>query len=139
MSRSVTWRVTHASCIANSGVWRTIGSSHATSPSLTSAATTVEAIGFDMEANWKTVSRSNASCISQMHGDVKGANHLSLGKERRVPRCMTSMHRERRRRARGYFVMQSTMQYRTFAEECRRLAQDAETERHRRILEEMAE
>jgi hypothetical protein len=38
-----------------------------------------------------------------------------------------------------YFVMDSSREYRRFAEECRCLAQDAKTERHRKILEEMAE
>jgi hypothetical protein len=35
--------------------------------------------------------------------------------------------------------MDSSREYRRFAEECRCLAQDAKTERHRKILEEMAE
>jgi hypothetical protein len=35
--------------------------------------------------------------------------------------------------------MDSSSEYRRFEEECRRLAQDAKTEHHRKILEEMAE
>jgi hypothetical protein len=35
--------------------------------------------------------------------------------------------------------MRSSTQYREFAEECLRLARDANAERHRKILEEMAE
>jgi hypothetical protein len=61
MSRSVIARVTQASCIANAGSCRTMGSSQATTPSPTSAATTVEAIGFDIDAIWNTVSASTVS------------------------------------------------------------------------------
>jgi hypothetical protein len=35
--------------------------------------------------------------------------------------------------------MEPTTQYQRFAEECRRLAREAKTERHRKIMEEMAE
>ena len=35
--------------------------------------------------------------------------------------------------------MEPTTEYERFAEECRRLALEAKTERHRKIMEEMAE
>jgi len=34
--------------------------------------------------------------------------------------------------------METAADYRRFAQECRRLARDAKTERHRKIMEEMA-
>jgi len=34
--------------------------------------------------------------------------------------------------------METSTQYRRFAQECRRLAREAKTERHRNIMEEMA-
>jgi hypothetical protein len=34
--------------------------------------------------------------------------------------------------------METATDYRRFAQECRRLARDAKTERHRKIMEEMA-
>jgi len=34
--------------------------------------------------------------------------------------------------------METAPEYRRFAQECRRLARDAKTERHRKIMEEMA-
>jgi hypothetical protein len=43
------------------------------------------------------------------------------------------------RRPAGCSCMESSTQYQRFAEECRRLAQQAKTEQHRRILEEMAQ
>lgn len=51
---------------------------------------------------------------------------------------MTSMHPERRGCAAGYPGMETSAEYRRFAQECRRLARDAKTERHRNIMEEMA-
>ena len=51
---------------------------------------------------------------------------------------MTSMHSERRASAAGYFGMETSTEYRRFAQECRRLARDAKTERHRNIMQEMA-
>jgi Skp family chaperone for outer membrane proteins len=35
--------------------------------------------------------------------------------------------------------METSTEYRRFAQECRRLAQEAKTERHRKIMEEMAQ
>ena len=34
--------------------------------------------------------------------------------------------------------METATEYRRFAQECRRLARDAKTERHRKIMEDMA-
>jgi hypothetical protein len=51
---------------------------------------------------------------------------------------MTSMHPERPARAAGYSGMETGTEYRRFAQECRRLARDAQTERHRKIMEDMA-
>lgn len=39
----------------------------------------------------------------------------------------------------GLFHMETSAQYREFAEECDRLARQAETDGHRKILVEMAE
>jgi len=39
----------------------------------------------------------------------------------------------------GCPCMESSTEYQRFAQECRRLAQQAKTEQHRRILEEMAQ
>jgi hypothetical protein len=38
----------------------------------------------------------------------------------------------------GYSGMETATEYRRFAQECRRLAREAKTERHRQIMEEMA-
>ena len=38
----------------------------------------------------------------------------------------------------GYSGMETSTEYRRFAQECRRLARDAKTERHRSIMEDMA-
>jgi hypothetical protein len=51
---------------------------------------------------------------------------------------MTSMHRERRLRSVRYSGMETATEYQRFAQECRRLARDAKTERHRNIMEDMA-
>ena len=51
---------------------------------------------------------------------------------------MTSMHPERRARAAGYSGMETSTEYRRFAHECRRLAREAKTGRHRKIMEDMA-
>jgi hypothetical protein len=52
---------------------------------------------------------------------------------------MTSMHPERSACATGYSGMETSSEYRRFAQECRRLAREAKTERHRKIMEEMAQ
>jgi hypothetical protein len=39
----------------------------------------------------------------------------------------------------GYFDMETSHQYRKFAEECGRLAKRAENEQHKAILQQMAE
>jgi len=51
---------------------------------------------------------------------------------------MASMHPERPARTAGYSGMETSTEYRRFAQECRRLARDAKTERHRNIMQEMA-
>jgi hypothetical protein len=51
---------------------------------------------------------------------------------------MTSMRPERPGCAAGYSDMETSTEYRRFAQECRRLARDAKTERHRNIMEDMA-
>jgi len=52
---------------------------------------------------------------------------------------MRVMHPERGVLGGGFLIMHSASEYRKFAEECDRLARDAKTEQHRRILQEMAE
>jgi hypothetical protein len=52
---------------------------------------------------------------------------------------MARMHSERGYRELGWLQMQTPADYRKFAEECRRLAGDAKSERQRKILQEMAE
>jgi hypothetical protein len=49
------------------------------------------------------------------------------------------MHSERLPLGGGWSGMQSSKEYRKFAEECDRLARNAKTEHHRKILKEMAE
>jgi len=56
-----------------------------------------------------------------------------------VPAGMTSMHSERPGWTAGYSGMEPAIEYRRFAQECRRLAREAKTERHRVIMEEMAQ
>ena len=51
---------------------------------------------------------------------------------------MASMHPERPARTAGYSGMETSTEYRRFAHECRRLAREAKTERHRKIMEDMA-
>ena len=56
-----------------------------------------------------------------------------------VPGGMTCMHPERMSVTAGLSPqMDPSTQYRSFAEECRRLAEQVESERHRRLLHEMA-
>ncbi len=52
---------------------------------------------------------------------------------------MTFMQPERRFQRRGWIGMKPATQYREFAEECDRLAKEAKIERHRQVLQEMAE
>lgn len=49
------------------------------------------------------------------------------------------MRLERAGRPAGCSCMEPSTEYQRFAQECRRLAQQAETEQHSRILEEMAQ
>ena len=49
------------------------------------------------------------------------------------------MRSERAGPAPGCPGMETSMEYKRFAEECRRLAREAKTEQHRRVLEEMAQ
>jgi hypothetical protein len=51
---------------------------------------------------------------------------------------MTCMHLERPERQTDCSTMQTSTQYRTFADECLRLATAAKSENERKILEEMA-
>jgi hypothetical protein len=48
------------------------------------------------------------------------------------------MHSERRFKQTGFVLMTSSTQYRDFAEECLRLANQAKDEHQREILKEMA-
>ena len=49
------------------------------------------------------------------------------------------MHSERSSHAGGFSGMETQEKYREFAEECERLAKQAKSERHRKVLREMAE
>ena len=49
------------------------------------------------------------------------------------------MRSERAGPAPGCPGMETSTEYKRFAEECRRLAREAKTEQHRRVLEEMAQ
>jgi len=86
MSRNVTSRVTHASYIANVGSCRTIGSSQATAPSPTSIATTVEAIGFDMDASWKIVWASTGAAAPACWTPKLGGRRLGRRARQRSTR-----------------------------------------------------
>lgn len=50
---------------------------------------------------------------------------------------MAPIFLERHTGSSGFFDMESSMQYRKFAEDCRRLAQLAKTDEHRQVLREM--
>jgi len=52
---------------------------------------------------------------------------------------MPALHAERPFRLKSLFRMETPAQYRKFAEECERLAQQARAAHHRRVLEEMAQ
>jgi hypothetical protein len=56
----------------------------------------------------------------------------------KVPPCMAKIPQERPSGPRDWFHMETADQYRTFAEECERLARRAEAEHQRNILLEMA-
>jgi hypothetical protein len=49
------------------------------------------------------------------------------------------MHRERQHERPGSSDMEPITQYLRFAEECRRMAREAKSEEHRKLLEEMAQ
>jgi len=57
----------------------------------------------------------------------------------RVPPRMSDMQSERLERPRACSSMETINRYREFAEECERLAKEAKSERHRAILQKMAE
>jgi hypothetical protein len=57
---------------------------------------------------------------------------------RRVPWNMARMPQERPLSRKGWFHMDTSDKYREFAEECERLAKQAKSLQHQRILEEMA-
>lgn len=52
---------------------------------------------------------------------------------------MMRMHSERSSRKGGLFRMETQQKYREFAEECERLAKQANSDHHRKALQEMAE
>ncbi len=69
--------------MAKAGSCRTIGSSHVTTSSPTSAATTVEAIGFDIDASWNTVSASTGSGLPRLpHAEAFDVDDLIAGDDR---------------------------------------------------------
>jgi hypothetical protein len=57
--------------------------------------------------------------------------------DKKVPVRMAFMFLERHTKANGFSFMERSTQYRKFAEECRRFAQFAKTDEHRKILLEM--
>jgi hypothetical protein len=88
-------------------------------------------------------------CFSLVFASFKLTHEIAHPKRRRptcrlasreqVPCGMTLMHPERPACAAGYSGMETSTEYRRFAQECRRLARDAKSERHRNIMEEMAQ
>jgi hypothetical protein len=62
----------------------------------------------------------------------------SSGEQSPVPARMTCMHLEQGSRQKVCSFMQTSTQYRAFADECLRLAKAAKSENERNVLEEMA-
>jgi hypothetical protein len=57
--------------------------------------------------------------------------------EKQVPAGTAFIFLERHPKANGFLFMESSTQYRKFAEECRRFAQSAKTDEQRKILLQM--
>lgn len=56
---------------------------------------------------------------------------------KQVPACVAYIFLERHTVTPSFLYMESSIQYRKFAEECRRYAQSAETDEQRKVLLEM--
>jgi hypothetical protein len=55
-----------------------------------------------------------------------------------VPQNIAAMSEERIKAASGFFIMESSAQYREFAEKCDRLVEETKDSQHKQVLQEMA-